>query len=76
FYLFKPLPEVKRDFYAELPIQIKVKGDYHKFGHFVSDVSNLPRIVTLHDFDLHPAKEEGLSMDIQARTYRYLEEEQ
>ncbi|RMD70077.1 MAG: pilus assembly protein PilO [Gammaproteobacteria bacterium] len=74
FDLFKPLPEVQKDFYAELPIQIKVRGNYHQFGHFVSDVANLPRIVTLHDFDITPAQG-PLTMDIRAKTYRYLEEE-
>lgn len=72
--------EVTRDFYAELPIDIKVHGDYHAFGAFVSGVSALPRIVTLHDFTITPMssrfKDAGapvLFMEIQAKTYRYNE---
>lgn len=52
FELFKPEPEVKKGFYAELPIRIKVKGTYHEFGRFVSEVSGLSRIVTVHDFKI------------------------
>lgn len=72
--------ETEREFYAELPIQIEVKGDYHGFGSFVSGVAALPRIVTLHDFEITPpgrnqrGNVEGdglLSMTITARTYRY-----
>lgn len=70
--------ETAKDFYAELPIQISVHGDYHAFGSFVSGVSALPRIVTLHDFKMEPMgsrfKDEGapvLKMTITAKTYRY-----
>lgn len=75
--------ESRREFYAELPIQIKVTGDYHGFGAFVSGVAALPRIVTLHDFVIIPAKggsggRKGsspsaalLEMSITAKTYRY-----
>ncbi len=72
--------EVEREFYAELPIEIEVKGDYHSLGSFVSGVSALPRIVTLHDFRIQPTggrDREGvpddglLRMSITARTYRY-----
>ena len=62
------------EFYAELPIKIKVRGGYHAFGSFVSGVAALPRIVTLHDFDIQPAEnsESGqLAMTITAKTYRY-----
>lgn len=72
--------ESTKDFYAELPINIKVQGDYHAFGAFVSGVSALPRIVTLHDFSIAPVpshyKDDGapvLSMSITAKTYRYIE---
>lgn len=69
-------PEVRTEFYIELPISIVVQGDYHKVGSFVSGVANLSRIVTLHDFDIEP--ENGptdLKMTILAKTYRYLDEE-
>ncbi len=75
------LPEKKKEFYAEDPINIKVKGDYHAFGSFVSGIAALPRIVTLHDFHISPvgARIPGdnspplLSMEILANTYRYLD---
>jgi type IV pilus assembly protein PilO len=64
-------------FYVELPIDISVEGNYHRLGQFVSAVANLSRIVTLHDFTIAPMQRgEGLGMTIQAKTYRYLEEEQ
>jgi len=69
-------PERPSQFYVELPIDIAVEGSYHRLGQFVSAVANLSRIVTLHDFVIAPqARSEGLRMTIQARTYRYLEEE-
>lgn len=75
FELFKPEAEVPADFYAVLPIKIKVTGDYHEFGRFVSDVAVLPRIVTLHDINIVPSKDnKTLSMELTAKTYRYLEE--
>ena len=80
FELFKPLGENRQDFYAELPIQIKVKGTYHEFGDFVSGIAALPRIVTLHNILISPASgkkggAEELVMSATAKTYRYLEEE-
>jgi len=78
FELFKPGNETPAEFYAELPIQIKVVGNYHDFGRFVSDVAALPRIVTLHDFSIKSAKAKGqggLIMEATAKTYRYLDEE-
>lgn len=65
--------EVTKEFYAELPMDIKVKGAYHDFGAFVSGVSGLPRIVTLHNFTIDTSKEGGgiLEMNIGAKTYRY-----
>ena len=75
FDLFKPEAEVPADFYAVLPIKIKVTGDYHEFGKFVSDVAVLPRIVTLHDINITPEKDgKTLMMEVTAKTYRYLEE--
>ncbi len=68
-------PENKTEFYVELPIEVVVEGTYHKIGAFVSGVANLPRIVTLHDFDIEPQKKtQMLRMEILAKTYRYLEE--
>lgn len=74
FEEIKLLPEVTQQFYIELPIQITVTGGYHDLATFVSGVAGLPRIVTLHDFDLAPANPEGgqkLRMSILAKTYRY-----
>jgi type IV pilus assembly protein PilO len=68
------LPEVAQPFYIELPIQITVTGGYHELATFVSGVAGLPRIVTLHDFDLAPVSPEGapkLRLSILAKTYRY-----
>jgi type IV pilus assembly protein PilO len=74
FEEIKLLPEVAQQFYIELPIQITVVGSYHDLATFVSGVASLPRIVTLHDFDLVPASNDGttkLRMAILAKTYRY-----
>lgn len=74
FEEIKLLPEVAQQFYIELPIQIMVVGTYHDLATFVSGVASLPRIVTLHDFDLVPAEADGvttLRMSILAKTYRY-----
>jgi len=76
FEEIKLLPEVARPFYIELPIQITVTGDYHDLATFVSGVAGLPRIVTLHDFDLAPVSPQGapkLRLSILAKTYRYSE---
>lgn len=78
FELFQPGKEKQAEFYAELPIKIKVVGTYHDFGRFVSAIAALPRIVTLHNFSIKPAKGKGqarLVMVATAKTYRYLEEE-
>lgn len=66
-------PEVARDFYAELPINIRVSGSYHELASFVSSVASLPRIVTLHDLTIKPTggDAEQLDMQVVARTYRY-----
>lgn len=75
FELFKPAPnEIRSEFYAELPVTIKVTGNYHDLGHFASDVSQLPRIVTLNDIKIEASKDGRLTMDGVARTYRYLDE--
>lgn len=78
FELFKPAgQETMAEFYAELPITIKVTGDYHDLGAFASDVSQLPRIVTLNDINITSLPKEGkLSMEGIARTYRYLDEDE
>lgn len=76
FELFKPQPENPKEFYAELPISIRVVGEYHEFGNFVSGVAALPRIVTLHDIHISRVGESKtlLGMNVTAKTYRYLEQ--
>lgn len=74
FDLFRPGNETPADFYATLPVSIKVSGKYHDIGGFVSDLAKMPRIVTLHDVALMPGKEGVLSMDARVQTYRYLDE--
>ncbi len=81
FELFKPLAEVPREFYAELPIQIKVTGEYHEFGNFISGIAALPRIVTIHNVKIvqkNRRDESGsdLVLEATAKTYRYLDEEE
>jgi type IV pilus assembly protein PilO len=77
--LFQPAPEVKREFYAELPIKIRLTGNYHELGNFVSGIAALPRIVTLHDIEIKPAEKDSydnLVLDVTAKTYRYLEDDE
>src|SRR6266576_2676854 len=76
FELFRPAPQEKMaDFYAELPITIRITGNYHDMGAFASDVAALPRIVTLNDVAI--SNDKGtLSMDAVAKTFRYLDEEE
>lgn len=78
FELFKPAAsESLSEFYAELPITIRVTGSYHDMGAFASDISKLSRIVLLNDVQLSPStKDSGLAMDAVAKTYRYLDEEE
>jgi type IV pilus assembly protein PilO len=77
FELFKPAPaESAREFYAELPISLKVTGNYHDMGGFAADVGQLPRIVTLNNVQISAAKDGNLTMDVTARTFRYLDEEE
>src|ERR1700742_3493345 len=78
--LFQPQSEVKKDFYAELPIKIRLSGSYHQFGEFVSGIAALPRIVTLHEITIKPVDAKSsydtLTLDLTAKTYRYLDEEE
>lgn len=77
--LFQPQPEQKKDFYAELPIKISLTGSYHQFGEFVSGIAALPRIVTLHDIEIKSLNKDAydqLTLDLTAKTYRYLDEDE
>jgi type IV pilus assembly protein PilO len=77
--LFQPGPEQKKDFYAELPIKIRLSGGYHQLAQFVSGIAALPRIVTLHDIEITPENKDSydqLNLDLTAKTYRYLDEEE
>ena len=76
FELFRPGQVQVKDYYAELPIELKVSGRFHDMGSFAADVANLSRIVTLHDLSISSSKSGGdvLSMDATARTYRYLDQ--
>jgi type IV pilus assembly protein PilO len=86
--LFQPGSESKKDFYAELPIKIQLSGGYHEFGLFVSGIAALPRIVTLHDIEITrgntrggtrgraPAPTDQLTLNLTAKTYRYLDAEE
>ena len=76
--LFVPQSENPRDFYAEKPINIRLSGGYHEIGNFVSGIAALPRIVTLHNITITPEDPQSfdtLSMEVTAKTYRYLDEE-
>jgi len=68
-------PEISKEIYIELPIDIEVNGSYHSFGNFVSKIAGLPRIVTLHDFqiDIMPTSKDTLNLKLEAKTYRYQE---
>ena len=75
FELFKPSPEIVKDFYAELPINVKLTGNYHDFGAFAADIGRLSRIVTLNNVAITPnAKDGTLTMDAVTKTFRYLDE--
>ncbi|HET9580378.1 MAG TPA: type 4a pilus biogenesis protein PilO [Usitatibacter sp.] len=77
FELFKPAEkENLTEFYAELPVHIKVSGNYHDLGAFASDVAKMPRIVLLTDLKIDPPKDGNLTMEAVAKTYRYLDEEE
>jgi len=76
--LFQPTGEVQKDFYAELPIKLRYTGNYHELGTFVSGIAALPRIVTLHDIAIKRTQDnmpDELTLDVTAKTYRYLDEE-
>ena len=76
--LFQPQNEAPKDFYAEKPIKIRLSGGYHEIANFVSGIAALPRIVTLHDINITPESPEAfdqLSIEVTAKTYRYLEED-
>jgi type IV pilus assembly protein PilO len=75
--LFQPSPEVKKDFYAELPIKIRLTGSYHQMGEFVSGIAALPRIVTLDEMKIKTENKDvydNLSFELTAKTYRYLDD--
>jgi type IV pilus assembly protein PilO len=81
--LFQPQGENRKDFYAELPIAIRLIGNYHEMGNFASGIAALPRIVTLHDVEIVPATAVGrdgaagdLTLNVTAKTYRYLDEDE
>jgi len=82
FDFFKPQGELPKDFYVELPIELKVRGDFHEFGKFMSGVAGLPRIVTIHEFSIQELKtttkkkkiSQELILEAKAKTYRYLDE--
>jgi type IV pilus assembly protein PilO len=83
--LFQPESEVRKDFYAELPIRIRLTGGYHEMGAFASGIAALPRIVTLHDIEITPAGQSrggagglptNLVLNVTAKTYRYLDEDE
>lgn len=76
FELFKPGQVIVKDYYAELPIAVKITGRYHDMGAFVADVANLSRIVTLNNLAITPQKDGALTMDMTARTFRYLDPEE
>ncbi len=77
FELFRPAAaEMRRDFYAELPITVKVTGNYHDMGAFASDVGQLSRIVTLNDVQITAGNDGNLTMDAVARTFRYLDDDE
>jgi type IV pilus assembly protein PilO len=76
FELFRPGQVVIKDYYAELPIAVRVTGQYHDMGEFAADIANLSRIVTLNNMAITPAKDGNLVMDATAKTFRYLDSEE
>lgn len=76
FELFKPGTEQIKDFYAELPISVKIGGGYHDFGAFASDIAKLPRIVTLNNISIAAAKDGMLTLEATTKTFRYLDDEE
>jgi len=76
FDLFRPGQVLVREYYAELPISVRVTGRYHDIGSFAADISNLSRIVTLNNMTIVPAKDGALAMDAIAKTFRYLDNDE
>ena len=76
FDLFRPGTELMKDFYAELPVAVKINGSYHDIGAFAADVAKLPRIVTLNNISIAPAKDGSLTLDASIKTFRYLDDEE
>jgi len=76
FELFRPGQVIVKDYYAELPIAVKVTGQYHNMGAFAADIANLSRIVTLNNIVITPVKDGTLVMDATAKTFRYLDNEE
>ena len=76
FDLFRPGQVAVKDYYAELPIAVRVTGRYHDIGAFASDIANLSRIVTLNNLTILPGKDGVLSMDATAKTFRYLDHDE
>src|SRR5882757_1587164 len=76
FELFRPGQTNLKDYYAELPIAVKVSGRYHDLGALTSDIANLPRIVTLNNLNVQTVKNSSLSLDAVAKTFRYLDEDE
>ncbi len=76
FELFRPGQVNLREYYAELPISVKVSGRYHDLGAFASDIANLPRIVTLNNLNIQSTKDLTLSLDATAKTFRYFDEDE
>lgn len=74
FDLFRPGTEVAKDFYAELPVTVKINGSYHDIGAFAADIAKLPRIVTLNGISVTPLKGGDLTLDATVKTFRYLDE--
>lgn len=76
FELFQPGTEKRKDFYAEYPINLRIKGTYHQLGKFASGIAALPRIVTLHNLSISKTNDKRLVMTTTANTYRYLDKKQ
>ena len=76
FELFRPGQVSVKDYYAELPIAVRVTGRYHDMGSFAADIANLSRIVTLNNLSIAPQKDGALTMDATAKTFRYLDQEE
>ncbi|MBE7366353.1 type 4a pilus biogenesis protein PilO [Ramlibacter pallidus] len=76
FELFRPGSVSVKEYYAELPITLKVTGRFHDIGSFASDIAHLSRIVTMHNLDMTAGRDETITLDATARTYRYLDKDE